>query len=439
MAEDWMQEWERRIVNGMYPLRRFLGRSGHSVVFLTECEAQGVGPAAIKILPANPVLAEAQLAHWSMVATLSHPHLIRLIDAGRCQLGGHDFLFVVMERAEQNLAQILPHRPLTTDEVRDLLPPTLDALAYLHGRNLVHGGLKPPNFLVVDDQLKLASDAIRPPGERTASTAKRSLYDPPEGKHGRASTVADLWALGITLVEALAQTPPSWSREGFESVSLPPSLAPEFVPMVQRCLSRDPAQRPTITELRAQFNEPPPEPVPSPTPPTGAASHLESPKTRFVLPAIGAGIIALCALWAAVHRLHRGADVAQSGSTPSASAVSPTTSPPAPAIQKPPAASIASPLPAMVLHQELPAVSRSARASIRGIIKIVVRVIVDRSGTVVAASLDHHATSRYFARAALEAAKKWKFAEVQDPATRTWLLHFDFTGAGTHARAAAPQ
>jgi len=76
-----------------------------------------------------------------------------------------------MDHAEQNLAQILPGRALTPDEVRDLLPATLDALAYLHGKNLVQGGLKPPNFLVVDDQLKLASDAIRPAGERTASTA----------------------------------------------------------------------------------------------------------------------------------------------------------------------------------------------------------------------------------------------------------------------------
>jgi hypothetical protein len=113
MTEDWTREWERRIVNGVYPLRRFLGRSDHSVVFLTECKAQNVAQAAIKILPANPALTETQLEHWRRVATLSHPHLIRLLDAGRCQLGGHHFLFVVMDHAEQNLAQILPGRALT--------------------------------------------------------------------------------------------------------------------------------------------------------------------------------------------------------------------------------------------------------------------------------------------------------------------------------------
>jgi serine/threonine protein kinase len=255
MTEDWTKEWERRIVNGLYPLRRFLGRSNHSVVFLTECKAHNVAQAAIKILPANPSLTEAQLAHWRMLATLSHPHLIRLLDAGRCQLGGHNFLFVVMDLAEQNLAQILPGRPLTPDEVRDLLPATLDALAYLHGMNLAHGGLKPPNFLVVDDQLKLASDTIRPTGERTANTAKPSLYDPPEAKQGSGSTAGDIWGLGITLVEALTQTPPVWSRESAESVALPANLAPEFVDTVQRCLNRDPGRRPAIAELVAQFKQ----------------------------------------------------------------------------------------------------------------------------------------------------------------------------------------
>src|SRR5271168_3519665 len=182
MTEDWTKEWERRTVHGVYPLRRFLGRSNHSVVFLTECTAQNVAQAAIKILPAHRALAETQLTHWRRAATLSHPHLMRVHDAGRCQLGGHKFLFVVTELAEQNLAQILPGRPLTPDEVRDLLPPTLDALAYLHAKNLVQGRLKPPNFLVVDDQLKLASDTIRPAGESAASIAKPSLYDPPESK-----------------------------------------------------------------------------------------------------------------------------------------------------------------------------------------------------------------------------------------------------------------
>jgi TonB family protein len=90
-----------------------------------------------------------------------------------------------------------------------------------------------------------------------------------------------------------------------------------------------------------------------------------------------------------------------------------------------------------VLHQALPEVSRSARESIHGVIKIAVRVNVDRSGNVVAAALDSRASSQYFARAALDAAKKWKFAPAADQATRVWLLHFEFSRAGAKAHTAA--
>ncbi len=474
MTEDWTKEWERRVVNGVYPLRRYLGRSGHSVVFLTECKAQNVRQAVIKILPVIPALMEVQLGYWRRVATLSHPHLIRLFDTGRCQLGGHNFLFVVMDYAEQNLAQVLPGRPLTPDEARDLLPSTLDALAYLHGKNLVQGGLKPPNFLSVNDQLKLASDTIRPAGERTASTAKPSLYDAPEAKKGRISTAGDIWGLGIMLVEALTQTPPAWSRENADSVSLPANLAPEFLDTIQRCLNRDAGRRPTIAELTAQLKKAPPQtPPPSATVPPSATAPPSAPaqsaaplssaapppyaapppalappvvdeplvrtpstqnssKTRFLVTGVSVGIVSLCAIWLVAHLFHSHAQAPPSASVipPSPPAVSP------PATVENPKASIAASLPA-VLHQEIPDVSRGARESIRGVIKIAVRVSVDRSGNVVGATLDHRASSRYFARVAMDAAKKWKFSQAADQASRGWLLTFEFSRADTTAHATA--
>jgi hypothetical protein len=85
----------------------------------------------------------------------------------------------------------------------------------------------------------------------------------------------------------------------------------------------------------------------------------------------------------------------------------------------------------------MPDVSRSARETIHGIIKIGVRVIVDRSGNVVATTLDHRTSSRYFARAAMDAAEGWKFAQAPDQASRVWLLRFEFTRAGTIAHATA--
>src|SRR5256886_3233427 len=85
-------KWQSEVINGIYPLRRYLSGSDHSAVFLTECKAQDLPTAAIKIVPAERALPEAQLSHWITAAGLSHPHLIRLLDAGRCQLGGRPFL-----------------------------------------------------------------------------------------------------------------------------------------------------------------------------------------------------------------------------------------------------------------------------------------------------------------------------------------------------------
>src|SRR5271165_5683927 len=128
MSEVWTK-WEGQIINGVFPLQRFVGASDHSGIFLTRLAAQSMPTAAIKLIPADPKLAQAQLARWATVAALAHPHLIRIFESGRCQIEDLECIFVVMEYAEQTLSQILPQRPLTADEARELLPPTLSALA----------------------------------------------------------------------------------------------------------------------------------------------------------------------------------------------------------------------------------------------------------------------------------------------------------------------
>jgi TonB family protein len=63
-------------------------------------------------------------------------------------------------------------------------------------------------------------------------------------------------------------------------------------------------------------------------------------------------------------------------------------------------------------------------------------VNVDRSGNVVAATLDTRGSNKHLARAAVDAAKRWKFAPAPDQASRAWLLHFDFARDGITADAA---
>jgi TonB family protein len=478
MTEVWPQ-WQGEVINGVYPLRRLLNGSDHSAVFLTECKAQDIPNAAIKFVPAERVLSEVQLSHWRTAASLSHPHLIRLLDAGHCQLGGRPFLFVVMEYAEQTLAQVLPHRALTPDEVREMLLPTLDALAFLHRKNLVQGQLKPANLLVVNDQLKLASDTVRPAGEPRASITQSSLYDPPEAKEGRLSPASDIWGLGITMVEALTQSLP-WPDERSETASLPATLPPTFVDIVQRCLSHDPASRPTATDLAARFKRAPQASVVSVpqavvrAAPRRAALPQESSTQRWLVPTIVGVLMLLVAVWAGLRlfRSHPNSQPSasstlqtssqQTASAPAAALPSPATPLPAPprvsapaasaksresrpAPQRPvsrrsdqPAQPLADASPAVV-HEEIPNVPRSARKTIHGHIKVAVLVIVDRSGNVIDALLQNPGPSWYFARVAREAARKWRFAPADKQDSRQWLLRFEFTRGGATGHAAAPR
>src|SRR5579863_3611512 len=347
-AEAMTEEWRRRegeVVNAVFPLLRFLNASDHSAVFLTEGKAHE--RAAIKLIPADRTLTATQLSHWRTAGALSHPHLMRLVDAGRCELGVRPYLFVVMEYAEETLAQILPQRPLTADEVREMLLPTLEALSFLHRKNLVQGGLKPPNVLVVNDRLKLASDTIRPAGTAGAPTAgfvRSSVYDPPEAKDGRSTPAGDIWSLGVTLVEALTQGAPVWAGARPEIASLPATVPPAFAQLVQRCLSHDPARRPTATELESELRRPPQGSVTVPRPLEPVARQApEAAAPRQPLPRLlmgAAAFVILLALWTGL-RLTRSPPAGSRQAAVATPAVSqdPQMPPPPLAAPAPPAAS----------------------------------------------------------------------------------------------------
>ena len=69
-------------------------------------------------------------------------------------------LYIVMEYAEENLAEILPLRPLAAAEASEMLRPTAGTLAYLHQSGLAHGRIRPSNIMAVDNQLKISADGL---------------------------------------------------------------------------------------------------------------------------------------------------------------------------------------------------------------------------------------------------------------------------------------
>jgi hypothetical protein len=423
--------WQSTVINGVYPLHRLLNGSQHSAVFLTERKGEAIFNAALKIIPIERVTL-AQLSHWRSAVGLSHPHLIQLFEAGLCQLGGRRFLFVVMEYAEQTLAEVLSQRALTADEVREMLAPTLDAMTFLHVKGLVLGHLKPANVLVVNDQLKLATDTIRPSGAPRVGSGDPSFYDAPEAGHASFAATDDIWALGVTLVEALTQSLP-WPDAKADAACLPTTVPAAFVDTVQRCLSYNPAARPSATDLQVQFGLAPAvplEPVPTAvvaeaSPPAAPTPEAPGPRRRIPAMVPILCLILLAVVWAG-SRLFR----AHPNSPPPAeaahvSAQQPAAAPPIAAPQPP----AHLPQPGAV-HVQMPDVARSALATIHGRIKIAVLVGVDSSGMVIDAHLKNTGPSSYFARLAEEAARKSTFTPEDAPGTRHWLLHFEFTHSG---------
>ncbi len=188
---------EGQVIEGQFHCVAFSAARSTAVCSLRSRRSVGPSEVALKLVTLHGSRVDSQLARWHTAAALSHPNLMRLLDVGRCNVGGLGNLYAVMEYADQDLAQLLQRRALTEEEVREMLVPTLSALAFLHERKLVLGRLKPSNLLVVGDQLTLASDAIRSVGE-VDDVKALSVYDPPEARDGSCSTASDVWALGVT-------------------------------------------------------------------------------------------------------------------------------------------------------------------------------------------------------------------------------------------------
>lgn len=442
-VEDW-KKWEGR-TDGKFPLRQWLGGSDHSAVFLTE-RVGHPEKVAIKLIAADAG-ADRQLARWRAAAQVSHPHLMRIHDAGRCRIDGESLLYLVMEYAEEDLAQILPQRALAPNEVTDLLPPLLDALSYLHGQGFVHGRVKPSNVHATGDLLKLSTDQITQivsSTELDSVPRRRDVYDAPETAAGIVSPAGDVWSIGVTLVAALTQ------NVSFESPSRgvatsrdpdPPDTVPQpFRGIARECLHLDPKRRCSLAEIQARL-----QPEGRSVAAALEAPPMPEPANRRV-PIFVAAIVVLMALVIGLVIFRSRGTKAPAPAPAPAPEPSITTALPVP--QNPPdAASAPAPNPPAhepvaparksiaaggdVLHQVLPEVPQSARNTITGTVRIGVEVEVDSSGKVTSAQFKSAGPSPYFARLAMQAARDWQFT----PTASTWVIQFRIKRTSTQASA----
>ena len=192
--------------------------------------------AAIRVRDAAAPDAETQLDMWLRATAIEHPHIVRMLDAGRADVEGGAAIYCVCENPDECLAGVLAERPLLPSETREVLEATLSALSFLHDHGLAHGAVEARHILAFGDTIKLPSDTLR---EVSA-------------EFGPAS---DMRALGIMLHEVLTrEAPRADAHTDFSYLPEP------FRSIIRNTVKADAGSRWTVDDIRAHLN-PPPKPL----------------------------------------------------------------------------------------------------------------------------------------------------------------------------------
>jgi serine/threonine-protein kinase len=246
---------------GRYRMVSPLGKGGMGEVYRADDIRLGQ-PVALKFLPAALAAEAGRLERLvdevRIGRQISHPNVCRLYDIAEAE--GHHFL--VMEYVDgEDLASLLRRiGRLPGDTALEIARGMCAGLAAAHDKGVIHRDLKPANVMIdgrgharIAD-FGLAALAEQGPASGLAGTP---AYMAPEQLSGEgASLQSDVFALGLVLSEMLT------GQRVFEPTTLeqlkalhaqwkPPSLSsglkdvdPALERVVQRCLARDPKDRP---------------------------------------------------------------------------------------------------------------------------------------------------------------------------------------------------
>ena len=288
---------------GEYSLQRELGRGGMGIVYLAR-DVQLDRDVAVKMLPSDLArTAESRerfLREARTAAGLSHPHIVPIHRVG--EAGG--FVFFVMSYVEgETLGERLRTRgPLPPADAARVMREVAWALAYAHGRGIVHRDVKPDNILLeagtgraLVTDFGIAHGGANPgsatdPG-KIMGTA--NFMSPEQAVNGPVDGRSDIYALGVVGYLAVS------GRLPFEAPNLPallvrqateaptsvlraaPGLPPALAAAIDRCLARDPGGRFPDGETLAAALAPAPDTRPA-LPPTlrawlGARNPLALP------------------------------------------------------------------------------------------------------------------------------------------------------------------
>ena len=240
--------WEGLTVDGRFPLLEWLGGWADRCVFLTV--RQSTHTANIKLIQASGFDADAYVAKWEGAKTLPHPCLVEMMETGRYRLHDTDVAYVVTEKADTFLSGIVPRKALNASEVAEILGPVVDALAFLHEKGFVHGSIKPSSIALIEAEWKLSPDETARAGDAMKLNRELDTYDAPEVGSGIVTAAADMWSLGMIVVEACSQRTPVWDRNTAGDLGVPDWLPQPFRDIAHECVRWDPAKRISIGEVK---------------------------------------------------------------------------------------------------------------------------------------------------------------------------------------------
>jgi serine/threonine protein kinase len=270
VANDTGTGW---VLGGRYRLISQVGAGGMAVVWQAH-DSVLARTVAVKVLAArhsgDPDSRDRIRQEARAAAVLSHPNIAQVYDYGEADIAGEVMPYVVMELVRgATLHQRLTEGPVLARYAMRICAEVAAALAVAHAEGLAHRDIKPANVMLAPTGAKVVdfgiAAAIRPPGSGATDfeVLGTPAYLAPERLLDDAvEPASDVYALGVLLYRLLAGHSP-WTLETTTQMLsahiyleptplLPMFQVPEFVTaLCNRCLAKDPAQRPSAREAAA--------------------------------------------------------------------------------------------------------------------------------------------------------------------------------------------